>query len=250
MILIIGFRTFEFMMKIIFTSSFVFFFTILNAQLITDSEGNSNLSFNNNNVLYVGVDGINSFRELSPNTNFLSTPLGERENEISRWMSGYSLRMAIPAFRFFKINTGLAILQSGESYDWNSAVTDSSYAYQRTFRHIGLPVQLAFEYGNKLSIYGAFGVTPAIFNAFRQQIQWKNALGSEDSDELSIQDDCNSFIISLQANFGIHYHFNDTFGLQLTALYRKQLSNTYKEFEDYIHKAYAFGFNFALSYQF
>ena len=94
--------------------------------LITDSQGNSNLSFNNNNVLYVGVDGINSFRELSPNTNFLSTPLGERQNEISRWMSGYSLRMAIPAFRFFKINTGLAILQSGESYDWNSTVTDSS----------------------------------------------------------------------------------------------------------------------------
>ena len=158
--------------------------------------------------------------------------------------------MAIPVFRFFKINTGLAILQSGESYDWNSTVTDSSYAYQRTFRHFGLPVQLAFEYGNKLSIYGAFGVSPAIFNAFRQQIQWKNALGSEDSDELSIQDDCNSFIISLQADLGIHYHFNETFGLQLTALYRKQLNNTYKEFEDYIHKAYAFGFNFALSYQF
>ncbi len=229
---------------------FVLMAFLSNAQLISDSKGQSNFLFNNNNVLYIGIDGINSFRELSPNTEFLSTPLGERENEISRWMTGYFLRITVPVFRIFKINSGLAFQQSGESYEWNSTDTDSSFSYQTTFRHIALPFQLAIEYGNKISLYGAFGITPAIFNAYRQKVQWKNALGSEESDEVNIQDDCNSFIISFQGNLGIHYHINENFGLQLTALYRKQLNNTYKEFEDYIHKAYAFGFDFALSYQF
>ena len=98
-----------------------------NAQLISDSKGQSNFLFNNNNVLYIGIDGINSFRELSPNTEFLSTPLGERENEISRWMTGYFLRITVPVFRIFKINSGLAFQQSGESYEWNSTDTDSSW---------------------------------------------------------------------------------------------------------------------------
>ena len=38
--------------------------------------------------------------------------------------------------------------------------------------------------------------------------------------------------------------------MYVSRTYRKQLNNTYKEFEDYIHKASALGFNFAISYKF
>jgi hypothetical protein len=113
-----------------------------------------------------------------------------------------------------------------------------------------MPIQLSIEYGNKISIYGALGVSPAIFNSYLQKSQWTNELGSSDSEETSIQDNCSSFIISFRGNLGIHYHINDHFGVQLSALYRRQLNNTYKEYEDYIHKAYSIGFNLSTSYQF
>lgn len=238
------------MLRILFYCAFLILCFTSNAQLINDSKNQSRFSFNQKNTLSFGIDAYSSFRELSPNTAFLSTPLGEREHETPQWMTSYSLRVEIPVFRIFKINSGLSFQQNGESYNWNSESTDSSFAYQTSFKYIGMPIQLSIEYGNKLSIYGALGISPAIFNSFLQKSQWTNELGSSDSEETSIQDNCNSFIISFQSNLGFHYHITQQFGVQLSALYRRQLNNTYKEYEDYIHKAYALGFNLAISYQF
>ncbi len=238
------------MLRILFYCAFLILCFTSNAQLINDSKNQSRFSFNQKNTLSFGIDTYSSFRELCSNTAFLSAPLGEREYEAPRWMTSYSLRIEIPVLRIFKINSGLTFQQNGESYNWNSVSTDSSFAYQTSFKYIAMPIQLSMEYGNKISIYGALGVSPAIFNSYLQKSQWTNELGSSDSDETRIQDNCNSFIISSQGNLGVHYHFNQHFGAQLSALYRRQLNNTYKEFEDYIHKAYAVGFNLAISYQF
>jgi hypothetical protein len=238
------------MLRILFFCAFLIVCFTSNAQLINESKNQSRFSFNQKNTLYLGIDAYSSFRELYSNTAFLSTPLGEREYEAPRWMTSYSLRVEIPLFRIFKINSGLSFQQNGESYNWNSVNTDSSFAYQTSFKYIGMPIQLSIEYGNKISIYGALGVSPAIFNSYLQKSQWTNELGSSDSEETSIQDNCSSFIISFRGNLGIHYHINDHFGVQLSALYRRQLNNTYKEYEDYIHKAYSIGFNLSTSYQF
>ncbi len=238
------------MLRILFFSAFFIICFTSKAQLINESKAQSKFSFNQNNTLYFGIDFHNTFRELYSNTAFLSSPLGEREYEVPRWMNSYSLRVEIPVFRIFKINSGLSFQQNGESYNWNSVSTDSSFAYQTSFKYIAMPIQLSIEYGNKISIYAALGLSPAIFNSYLQKSQWTNELGSIDSDETNIQDNCNSFIISFQGNLGMHYHFSEHIGAQLSALYRTQLNNTYKEFEDYIHKAYAVGLNLAISYQF
>ena len=107
------------MLRILFFCAFFLNCFISNAQLINDSKNQSRFSFNQQNALSFGVDYHSSFRELSSNTTFLSTPLGEREYEIPRWMTGYSLRIEIPVFRIFKINGGLSFQQNGESYNWN-----------------------------------------------------------------------------------------------------------------------------------
>ena len=226
------------------------------AQLITSDQSKTKdgmellPKFNEETYVYLGVDCLNTFRELNPNMDHLNTPLGERANEIPRWMVGYSLRLTVPVVKMIKVNTGLSFQQNGESYDWLSNETDSSFSYQTSFRYIAMPVQLSGEFGKKIGLYGACGITPAIFSSFLQKQQWTNALGSENSQEISIQDDCNSFIISFQTDLGLHYHINEQFGMQLTAQYRKQLNNTYREFENYIHRAHALGFNFSLSYRF
>ena len=238
------------MLRILFSCYFVLFSFISNAQLILDSEDNSKFNFNHNSAIYFGVDCLNNFRDLTPNSNHLSTELGERANEIPRWMSGYSLRIAIPILKFFRLNGGIAFQQNGESYNWMSSISDSSFAYQTSFRYIAMPVQISVEYGGKLGVYGALGVSPGIFKSFIQKQEWKNELGSTNTEEITIQNDCNSFIISVQGDLGLQYHINNNLGIQITGHYRKQLNNTYKQFEDYIHKAFAFGFNFAISYQF
>lgn len=244
-----GFRTFELMLRLLLSYSFVLFYLTSNAQLISDSEGRNNVSFNQKTILYLSFDCLNSYRELTPNTSFLSTPLGERANEIPRWMSGTTLGVAIPVLSFFKINAGISYQQNGESYEWNSSISDSSFSYQTAFRYFAMPVQLSVEYGNRFALYGAFGMSPAIFNSYIQKSQWTTENASTNSEEVSIQDNCNSFIISMQGDLGIHYHINDRLGIQLSARYRKQLNNTYKEYEDYIHKAHAIGFSFAFSYK-
>ena len=221
-----------------------------NAQLISSDQNKSKSTFNDQTFIYLGVDVLNSFRDLNPNIDHLNTPLGERANEIPRWLTGYSVRVTVPIMKMLKVNTGLSFQQNGESYNWLSYETDSSFSYQTSFRYIAMPVQISGEFGKKIGLYGACGLTPAIFSSFLQKQQWRNALGSEDAQDISIQDDCNSFIISFQADLGLHYHINEQFGIQLTGQYRKQLNNTYREFENYIHKAHALGFNCSLSYQF
>ena len=238
------------MLRILFSYFFILIYFTSDAQLISESKNDSKMFFNQKSVLYFGVDVLHSFRELNPNVDYLNNELGERANEIPRWMSGYSLRIAMPVLKFLKINGGIAFQQNGESYEWTSSVSDSSFSYQTSFRYIAMPIQLVVEYGNKLCFYGAFGMSPAIFNSYNQKRQWTTGMGSSSSEETNIQDDCNSFILSFQGDLGVHYAINDFIGIQLTGQYRKQLNNTYKEFEDYIHKASALGFNFAISYQF
>jgi len=223
------------------------FFT--HAQLISTSSTAKTCSFDTSSSIYVGFGYLNTFRDLMPNENHLNTPLGERASEISRWLPNFSLRIGIPVMKVFKINGGIEFQQNGESYIWNSSDSDSSFAYQTSFRYISMPVHLSIEYGKKLRVYGSTGISPGIFNSYLQKQQWQVAEGSDFSDEISVQNDCNSFVISLQADFGVHYSINSDIGVQLTAHYRKQLNNTYKEFEDYVHKAYALGMNFSVTYR-
>ena len=221
-----------------------------NAQLISSDQNKSRSKFNDQTYIYLGVDVLNSYRDLNPNIQHLNTPLGDRANEIPRWLTGYSIRVTVPIVNMLKVNTGLSFQQNGESFNWLSAETDSSFSYQTSFRYIAMPIQLSAEFGKKIGLSGACGLTPAIFSSFLQKQQWTNAMGSENSQDISIQDDCNSFIISFQADLGLHYHINEQFGMQITAQYRKQINNTYREFQNYIHKAHALGFNCSLSYRF
>ena len=237
------------MLKNFLCSVFILYSFCTHAQLISTSNTTKTSSFDTSSSIYVGFGYLNTFRDLIPNENHLNTPLGERENEIPRWLPNFSLRIGIPVMKVFKINGGIEFQQNGESYSWNSAESDSSFAYQSSFRYISMPVHISIGYGNKLRVYGSTGISPGIFSSYLQKQQWQDHDGSGFTDEISIQNDCNSFVISLQADFGIHYSINSDFGIQLTAHYRKQLNNTYKEFKDYIHKAYAVGLNTSITYR-
>ena len=83
-----------------------------NAQLISSDQNKSKSTFNDQTFIYLGVDVLNSFRDLNPNIDHLNTPLGERANEIPRWLTGYSVRVTVPIMKMLKVNTGLSFQQN------------------------------------------------------------------------------------------------------------------------------------------
>jgi len=236
------------MLKNFLCSFFILYGLCTDAQLISTSNTKKTNTFDASSSIYVGFGYLSTFRDLTPNESHLNTPLGERANEVARWLPNYSLRIGIPVMRVLKIIGGIEFQQNGESYSWYSETSDSSFAYQTGYRYISMPIHLSAGYGNKLRLYGSTGISPGIFSSYLQKRQWQDAEGSNFSDEISIQNDCNTFVISLQADFGVQYSINSDFGILLTGHYRKQLNNSFKEFEDYIHKAYALGITFSITY--
>ena len=80
-----------------------------------------------------------------------------------------------------------------------------------------------------------------------QQLDWTDADGSEYDEEIKIQNDLNFFNLAAQGSLGIEYYFK-AFSFRMSCIYRQQLNNTYKEFEDYIHKSSGMGGRLTLTY--
>jgi predicted porin len=184
---------------------------------------------------------------LAPNESHLNTPLGQRANENPLVCASYVIGVSIPINNFLKVNTGLSFAQNGEAYNWNSSENDSSFLYSSTYRYIALPISLGSSYGKKIKFRLSAGLVPGIFSGYKQKQEWTDANGSEYDEEITIQDDLNFFKLSAQASVGIEYFFGKI-SIRAAYLYVQQLNNSYKEFEDYIHRENAQGGQLTLTY--
>ena len=152
-----------------------------------------------------------------------------------------------PIKKIFKVNTGLSLTQNGEAYGWDSAENDSSFMYSTIYRYISLPISLSAAYGKKIKVRLSAGLVPSIFSGYKQSQEWTDADGSEYDEEITIQDDLNFFKLSAQASIGIEYFFGKM-SFRAAYLYIQQLNNSYKEYEDYIHRENAQGGQVTLTY--
>ena len=223
-------------------------FFIGHSQLIsTTSKKVSKLSFDSTTNIFFNVDVVSCFRELVPNASHLNTPLGKRADETPLTLPSYTLGISIPLTKWLKINTGLSMLQNGEAYNWYSSVDDSSYSYTSVFRYVSMPIALSAAYGKKLKLHVGLGIIPGIFTSYKKSEAWTDEDGTNSSEETTIQDDLNSFSIAAQATMGFEYFFK-SFSIRVSYIYRRQLNNTYNEFEDYIHRSIASGGQIAFTY--
>jgi hypothetical protein len=220
------------------------------SQLISATQKTSpKCSFDTSTCVYFNMDILNAYRSLIPNESHLNTPLGLRANENPLLCSNYTIGVSVPFVKTLKINTGLSFTQNGESYNWQSAENDSSFMYSTIYRYIALPISLSTSYGKKLKIHLSAGVVPSIFSGYRQTQEWTDADGSKYDEEITIQDDLNYFKLSAQATIGVEYFFGKL-SVRAAYLYIEQLSNSYKEFEDYIHRGNAQGGQLTFTYFF
>jgi hypothetical protein len=220
------------------------------SQLISTTQKKvSKFSFDTNTYVYFSVNILNSFRSLVPNEAHLNTPLGLRANENALVCASYTLGVSMPIKKIFKVNTGLSLTQNGEAYGWDSNENDSSFMYSTIYRYISLPISLSAAYGKKIKVRLSAGLVPSIFSGYKQNQEWTDDDGSEYDQEITFQDDLNFFKLSAQASIGIEYFFGKM-SVRAAYLYIQQLNNSYKEYEDYIHRENAQGGQLTLTYFF
>ncbi len=218
------------------------------SQLISATQKKvSKFSFDTNTYVFFNASILNSYRSLIPNESHLNTPLGKRANENPLICSSYTIGVSMPVNKSLKINTGLSFTQNGESFNWMSAENDSSFLYSSIYRYIALPISLSTSYGKKIKLRLSAGIVPSIFSGYKQMQEWTDEDGIEYDEEITIQDDLNFFKISAQGSIGIEYFFNKI-SICAAYLYIQQLNNSYKEFEDYIHRENTQGGQLKITY--
>jgi len=242
------------------TISGLFFLMLFNSysQIVTKEQKNTEnktiqmkkTAKDTSSRFYVEASFTNSFRSLESNADFLNKPLEERANETKLGIWSYSLGMTIPLNKHIYFDGALSLLRNGEQYSWESNTSDSTFNYQSKYNYIALPLQLKLQGGKNLKYFVGGGVIPQMNFSYKQEQQWTDSLGSKGDETIKINNEINSFAFSWVVSAGLELQFENNFGLRLSATYRNQISNTYIEFSDYIHKANAVGVNIGITHKF
>ena len=216
----------------------VFLSSSLSAQIITSaapSKEKKKPSKDSSSVLYMDFQRINTTPRLEQNPDFLNKPLGERAYETSLKLWSYQFGIVAPISRHLSFDGGLALIQNGEQYQWNSTSTDSSYDYTTKYRYFGMPIQLKYQTGKNVVFFIGAGLTPQLFQSYEQKIHWTDSL--KNNSNLTVKDEsmCQSFVLSATGSTGIQVHFNSNYGLRLSFYFRYQLTNSYGPYQDYKH---------------
>ena len=195
---------------------------------------------------YFETQRMQMFRTLSSNDNFIPTPLGERANEIPLSAWSHQLGICVGLSRHVYLDGGVSWLQNGEAYTFESLDSDSSYNYQTRYRYLALPLQLKIAFGDQFKFYGGVGIVPALYQGYKQELQWTNPLGAKYDEVVKINNTMNSFIFSGLGSIGIEAQMDNNYTVRFGALYRRQLNNSYSPYEAYVHKSFGWGLNFGL----
>ena len=196
---------------------------------------------------YFESQRMQMFRALVSNDAFLPTPLGTRADELELKAWSHQIGICIGLSEHFYVDGAVSWLQNGESYAFASLDSDSTFNYQTRYRYLALPIQLKFTSGHKFKIYGGLGLLPGLYQGFKQDIQWTNALGAAYDDQIKVNNTMNSFTLSWISSFGFEAQLDTDYAFRLGVIYRAQFNNSYKPYEDYIHKSKGWGLQFGLT---
>jgi hypothetical protein len=196
---------------------------------------------------YFESQRMQMFRTLVSNDAFLPTPLGTRADELELKAWSHQIGICMGLSEHFYLDGAVSWMQNGESYSFASLDSDSTFNYQTRYRYLALPVQLKYTRGDQLKIFGGLGLVPALYQGFKQELQWTNALGAEYDDQISVNNAMNSFILSWVSSLGIEAQLDSHYAFRFGVMYRAQLNNSYTPYEDYIHKSKGWGLQFGLT---
>jgi hypothetical protein len=230
----------------------LFIYSSANAQIISTNipAQKKKKDRDSTSILYMDFQRLNTTPRLTQNTSFLTVPLGERANESSLKVWSYQFGLCSPISRKLSFDGGLAMIQTGEQYAWNSTITDSSYRYTTKYRYFGMPLQVKFQTGKDVVFFIGAGVMPQLFQSYKQEIAWTDSLGNAGKKTLEDESMCQSFVLSALASTGVQLHFKSNYGLRFSLNYRYQLTNSYGPYQYFKHYSTGIGAGVALTRKF
>lgn len=195
------------------------------------------------NQAYIFLNRTNTFRILIPNEDFIPGNLGERVNEVS--LNTYSFGIGLQGHLLKNLiwDGGMAYIQNGEQYNFESTTSDSTFSYQTYYKYISMPLKLNFTFGKSVRIFGGAGILPQLFLNYKQKQQWETVLGNRESNVIKTKDGFNTFITSAVFNLGISLHSKNGYGIFINPEYRFQLQNGLGKTSYFKHKSFGFGFS-------
>jgi hypothetical protein len=196
---------------------------------------------------YFESQRMEMFRSLVSNDAFLPTPLGTRADEISQKAWSHQIGICMGLSKNFYLDGAVSWMQNAEAYAFTALDSDSTFNYQTRYRYLALPLQMKVTFGDKIKFYSGLGLVPALYQGYRQDLQWSNPLGAKYDDQIKVNNAMNSFTLSWLCSTGFEANLDNNYSLRLGVLYRSQLNNSYSPYEDYIHKSMGWGLNFGVS---
>ena len=189
-----------------------------------------------------------SNRSLIENGELYGKPLGIRVDEkyLNTW--SYSLEVRRYATKNIALQAGIGLMKNGESYDYTDK--DTSYNYTSTYSYIAMPIRIMYYHGDEIRFLGGIGITPAMFNKYAKEENWKDSKGTETSAKFSTISGYNSFLLNATIHAGIQIKYSKSWSIFCMPEYRWQLNTSSLKQDPYNHYARVFSVNFGLVYQF
>jgi len=195
---------------------------------------------------YIGAGRVFANRTLTENAFPFGDPLGTRADEtgLKAWSFQLGVRNRVSSFMSY--DAGVAIDRTGESYSYDDPDTDSTFSYTTRYTYYALPLQVFFTYGKDFRIFAGGGIQPQLFAGYRQEQKWTTAVNAEESAEIEKKTDINTFGIAAIASAGVQWRLGKTTSIYLLPTMLWNLTSTYDDQSDYIHKARSFNLKFGL----
>ncbi len=194
--------------------------------------------------LYFGFTPGFANRTLKENPGLFSAPIGERENETGGWFYSFHIGYRTNLHKHIVLDLGVEFNRNGEFYETGG---DSVYTYKNTYHYIGIPLNLAFQYGDRFKLHVGAGVVPKMFLSQVTNEERENEFGTTEAIRTKYKDNFNFFNIDAVVSLGFRWNFSRNVGIYAIPEMRWQLANTYQKQWPYVHKSYVFGIKAGVS---
>ena len=189
--------------------------------------------------IYVGISPMYTFRTLVTNEGLFGEEVGDRENEFGEWVSSYGVGLRSGISKHFLLDFGLGVARNREAFSIDEP--DSLFQYSSTYRHIAIPIQIGYTYGQEISFFTSIGVMPKAFLSQRKDILYRDEAGFDVDEKEIIKDEYQQFLVDAIGRIGFRFQANNNYGFYLMGEGFYQLTNNYTNQGPFVRKPYGVG---------
>lgn len=199
-------------------------------------------------TFYLGAGRVWSDRTLTPNEEPFGQPLGNRADETGLKTWSFQAGVRNRAGKFLSYDVGLMIDQFGESYLYEDSESDSTMAYTSKYAYYGVPIQVLATYGKDFRWFIGGGIEPQLLSGYSQEREWTTSNNSKDDATLKGTEGISQFGFGVLASAGFQWRVGRTTSIYCIPTWMWNLTNTYDDQADYVHKAHSFTLKFGLAF--